>query len=87
MEYSTTQLLDFGRQRCYNGGYLFLQKIYHDLGLDTIVEEISQKYKIEYNLNEILAMLLYTRILYPGSKLSSVKDAQRFIEQPKCELH
>lgn len=87
VEYSTTQLLDIGRQRCYNGGYLFLQKIYHDLGLDTIVEEISQKYKIEYNLNEILAMLLYTRILYPGSKLSSVKDAQRFIEQPKCELH
>ncbi len=32
-------------------------------------------------------MLLYTRILYPGSKLSSLEDAKRFIEQPKCDIH
>ena len=87
VEYSTTQLLDPNKQRCYNGGYLFLQKIYHDLKLDIICENISQKYKVEYDLNEILSMLLYTRILYPGSKLSSLNDAARFIEQPKCELH
>ena len=31
-------------------------------------------------------MLLYTRILYPGSKLSSLEDAKRFIEQPKAGI-
>jgi len=87
VEYSTTQLLDPNQQRCFNGGYLFLEKIYHDLKLDKICEDISQKYKVEYDLNEILSKLLYTRIMYPGSKLSSLKDAKRFIEQPKCELH
>lgn len=74
-------------QSNYNGGYLFLQKIYHELGLNKICETISKKYKNEYDLNEILSMLLYTRVLYPGSKLSSLEDAQRFIEPPKVDIH
>lgn len=87
-------LLSKGDQRSYNGGYLFLQKVYHDLGLhkicDTIVRKQhneSKNHDIKYDLNEILSRLLYTRIMYPGSKLSSMEDARRFIEQPKCELH
>lgn len=74
-------------QHIYNGGYLFLQKVYHELGLDKICKKVSQKYKNEYDLNEILSKLLYTRILYPGSKLSSLEESKRFLEQPKMELH
>lgn len=79
--------LKTGEQHCYNGGYLFLQKVYHDLGLDKICATISKKYKNEYDLNQILSMLLYTRVLYPGSKLSSYDDAHRFIEQPNMDIH
>ena len=32
-------------------------------------------------------MLLYTRVLYPGSKLSSLEDAKRLIEQPSADIH
>ena len=74
-------------QRSYNGGYLFLQKVYHDLGLDKICRKIEKKHRNEYDLNAILQMLLYTRILYPGSKLSSLEDAKRFIEQPEADIH
>lgn len=74
-------------QRSYNGGYLFLQKIYHELGLDKICKKIEARHKVEYDLNDILSKLLYTRIMYPGSKLSSLDDSSRFIEQPKFELH
>lgn len=94
VKYSPRLLLSKGDQRSYNGGYLFLQKVYHDLGLhkicDTIVRKQhkeSKNHDIKYDLNEILSILLYTRIMYPGSKLSSMEDARRFIEQPKCELH
>lgn len=80
-------MLNANEQRCYNGGYLFIQKIYNELGLDKICKNISDRHKIEYDLNEILSNLLYTRIIYPGSKLSSIKDAGRFIEQPKSDLH
>ena len=37
-------------------------------------------------MNEILSMLIYTRVLYPGSKRSSLEDAKRFIEQPKATI-
>ena len=74
-------------QRSYNGGYLFLQKIYHELGLDYICKKIEKKHKNKYDLSEILSMLLYTRVLYPGSKLSSLEDAKRLIEQPAADIH
>ena len=37
-------------------------------------KKIEKKHKNEYDLNEILSMLLYTRVLYPGSKRSSLED-------------
>lgn len=84
---SPSVLLKTDEQRCFNGGYLFLQKVYHELGLDRICHTICKSHKNEYNLNEILSRLLYTRVLYPGSKLSSLEDSKRFIEQPGTELH
>ena len=87
VEYSPTTLITKGEQRCYNGGYLFLQKIYYELGLDYICKKIAKKHKlVKYDLNSILAMLVYTRILYPGSKRSSLEDAKKFFEQPDCTL-
>src|SRR5574344_2767862 len=76
-----------GEQHSYNLGYLFLQKVYRELGLDKICRNISKKHKNEYDLNDILSNLLYTRVLYPGSKLSALEDSRRFIESPKMELH
>ena len=84
---SQSKMIKKDEQRCYNGGYLFLQKIYHELGLDRICNKIAKKRKNGYDLNGILSMLLYTRILYPGSKLSSLEDARRFIEQPEADIH
>lgn len=74
-------------RRCFNGGYLFLQKVYHELGLDRICRRLERKRRNKYDLDGILSTLLYTRILYPGSKLSSLEDAGRFIEQPEADIH
>lgn len=80
-------LIRSGEQRSYNGGYLFLQKIYYELGLDYICKKIAKKHNlVKYDLNGILSMLVYTRILYPGSKRSSLEDAKKFFEQPGCTL-
>ena len=80
-------LIDKNRQRCFNGGYLFLQKVYHELGLDRICKKMEKKHRNKYDLDSILQMLLYTRVLYPGSKRSSLEDAKRFIEQPTADIH
>ena len=87
VEYSPTAFIQKNEQRSYNGGYLFLQKIYHELGLDYICKKLEKKHKNKYDLSEILSMLLYTRVLYPGSKLSSLEDAKRLIEQPSADIH
>ena len=84
---NTKLLIPKNEQRSYNGGYLFLQKIYHELGLDYICKKIEKKHRNKYDLSEILSMRLYTRVLYPGSKLSSLEDAKRLIEQPSADIH
>lgn len=84
---SQGKMIRKGEQRCFNGGYLFLQKVYHELGLDRICKKLEKKHKNKYDLDGILSTLLYTRILYPGSKLSSLEDAKCFIEQPEADIH
>lgn len=87
MRYSSSLLIDKGIRRSCNAGYLFLQDVYYSLGLNQICHAIAEKYKFDYDLNDILSMLVYSRIITPGSKLSSFESAQKFLEQPKCELH
>lgn len=84
---SQGKMIRKGERRCFNGGYLFLQKVYHELGLDRICKKLEKKHKNKYDLDGILSTLLYTRVLYPGSKLSSLEDAGRFIEQPEADIH
>lgn len=79
--------LVLNEQHLFNGGYLFLQDIYYELGLDKICRAISGRHSFEYDLNDILSRLIYTRILFPSSKKSSFEDSKRFIEQPSFELH
>ena len=85
--HSPSQLIEKDIRRSTNVGYLFLQDIYYSLGLDEICSEISKGYRFNYDLNDILATLVYSRIIFPGSKRSSLQDSQIFFEQPECKLH
>ena len=58
-------------QRRFNGGYLFLQDVYYELGLHKICRAVAKKHDFQYDLNDIFSRLVYTRILYPSSKKSS----------------
>lgn len=79
--------LPLNKQQRFNGGYLFLQDIYYELGLDKICRAVSNKHSFQFDLNNILSRLVYTRILYPSSKKTSLEESKRFIEQPTFELH
>ena len=76
-----------GERVSFNGGYLFLQKTFHELGLNKICNSISKKYEFQYDLSSVLANLIYARILSPSSKLSSFEYMQELIETPEFELH
>lgn len=87
VKFSPAKQIEVGIQKSFNGGYLFLQKIYHEIGLDAICSTIRDKHMFQFDLDDILSKLLYARILYPSSKLATFELAKRFIEQPKFELH
>ena len=70
------------RQYKFNAGYLFLQKIYYDLGIDNICNDIKDKYQFHYDLNNILSNLIYSRIIYPSSKFKTLESSKNFLEQP-----
>lgn len=78
--------ISFNGTNLFNGGYLFLQKIYSELGLPKICSEISKKYKFEYDLNDVLSRLVYGRILSPSSKLSTMEYSKTLLEQPSFDL-
>jgi len=74
-------------QNLFNGGYMFLEKIYHELKINQICKDISSKYKFEFDLNSVLSRLIYGRIIFPSSKLATNELSKKFIEQPNFELH
>ena len=86
VKYSPSKVITKDEQRSFNGGYLFLQQIYYQLGLHKICKEILEKYKCRYDLNSILSRLIYGRIIFPSSKLATYQLSTRFIEQPNFEL-
>jgi transposase len=86
VKYSPSKIIDKDIQNYFNAGYLFLQKIYHELKLNKLCEEISLKYKFTFNLDSVLSRLIYARIIYPSSKLTTFQLSNRFIEQPDFEL-
>lgn len=86
LKYKQSKLISMNMQRSFNGGYLFLQSVYHSLKLDKICNAISDKYKFTYDLNGILSQLLYGRILFPSSKLNTFEESGKLLEAPHFEL-
>jgi transposase len=86
-KYSPYRQLEKDVRQSYHGGYLFLGRLYHELGLHRICADIAGRHKAEYDLSGILSALLYTRILFPGSKKSSHEISKRFIQGSEFDLH
>lgn len=80
--YDENKILDLDLENSFNVGYLFLQDIYYSLEINKICETIKSKYQFHYNLNNILSNLVYSRIIYPSSKLKTLDLSKKFVEQP-----
>ena len=64
-----------------NIGYYLLKKIYSELGISDFLNDKQKKLNIDYNLNEILLLLVVCRILYPGSKKDNFQNKNKFFEK------
>ncbi len=61
-----------------NTGYFYLQKIMSGLKLDSVFEAIRVKNKIKYDIQSIFNLLVFSRILYPASKKSTIENTKKF---------
>ena len=64
-----------------NIGYYLLKKVYSELGISDFLNDKQKKLNIDYNLNEILLLLVVCRILYPGSKKDNFQNKNKFFEK------
>lgn len=79
------KIIDKNVQVEFNVGYLFLQDLYYKLGLNNICKDISDRYQFKFDLNDILSKLIFSRILFPASKLKTMQLSKKFFEQPNFE--
>ena len=85
--YSPNKLINKDNQNSFNGGYLFLQKIYYDLKINDICADITSRHQFKFDLNSILSNLVYSRIIYPSSKFKTLEHSKNYLEQPSFEYN
>lgn len=84
--FSPSKVIDKDEDRLFDGGYLFIQKLFYQLHLDYICKLISSNRKFKYNLADILGDLIYARVLNPLSKLATYEYVQTFLEKPTYSI-
>lgn len=63
-----------------NLGYAVFEKLYHELGVHTFFQRHENRLKIDFNLNAVFRLLVYSRILDPGSKKQAYDQQSQFFE-------
>lgn len=86
IELSPSKLIPMGEERLYNIGYLYIKNILSSLKFKNICHSINENYKYQFDLYAVVSDLICTRVIYPGSKLSSYKDAFHFLDTPQYQL-
>ena len=87
VEFPQSELITKDYQYTYNIGYIFLQKIFYDLGLDKICADIQKNSDFTFNFTDIMQKLCYGRILDPRSKLGTFESSKELLQQPDFDTH
>lgn len=85
LKYNQNKIITKDISRSFNVGYLFFQALFHQLKLDKICNDISEKHGFTYDLNKILSLLIYMRILHPTSKKGTLERADKLLEKHEVE--
>ena len=81
------QKIRVGTDELKHLGHLPLSAIYHSLGLESFLISRQRRFDIKFSLNDLLQLLVYTRILAPGTKRANAFEKARFPRPFNCELH
>ena len=75
-----TKIIDDGDSK-KNLGYSILKSIYNELNISSFLDKKNKKLKVNYSLDDIFKLLVFSRILFPNSKLSTYNNRDVFFEK------
>lgn len=69
-----------------NFGYMVLSKIYHELEINKFLISRQRSTKLEFNTNDIMKLLVFSRLLRPASKKKTFEGRSRYFEKENYSL-
>ena len=63
-----------------NYGHIIFSRIYHELELDRFFNNKARHAEFEYNANSIMKLLVFARLIYPGSKKNAHELKDKFFD-------
>ena len=75
-----TKLID-DNSHSKNLGYIVLKKVYNELNISSVLSKKQSSLNIRYSLEEIMKLLIFSRILYPASKNETYNNKDIFFEK------
>lgn len=81
-----SELLAIDAHSRKNLGYAALSRIYHELGLHIFIHNRFRRFGVEYVANSIMKLLVYSRILSPGSKKKAYENRDMYFEDTDFTL-
>ena len=81
----TSVLINFNQENGTNGpdlnyGHFFLDALYEQLHLPDFFRKAGEGTKKEYDLDEIVRLLVFSRIMDPASKLATLENQESFFQ-------
>ena len=69
-----------------NLGYIILKKVYNELNISSVLNNKQSALNVKYSLNNIMKLLVFSRILYPGSKNETYNNKDIYFENLNFSL-
>lgn len=69
-----------------NFGHAVLSRIYHDLGINDFLLNRQRSTKLDFDTNNIMKLLVFSRLLSPASKKKTFEDRSSYFEKDNYSL-
>lgn len=86
LEFSPEEKLDPSLTYRKNFGYAILSRIYHELEIDTFFINRQRHAKMDFSSNNIMKLLVFSRLLHPASKKKTFESRDLYFEHNEYTL-
>jgi len=86
IEFSHDEKLTYDDDYRKNFGYAVLSHVYHELEIDKFLINKQRSSKISFSSNDIMKLLVFSRLLHPASKKKTFEGRTLFFEKQNYSL-